>query len=451
MKTLIIIFLFLAATELFSQNPEFITFNTSNSILRSNFITSIAKEQDNTIWVGTFSHEQTGLGGTIRISGNNWSLFDTSNSPIKNNTASSIVVDANNNKWFGCALKMDGLTAVVLDSGGFSRLNGNTWSNWQLNMFYSDNVQDLAIDPASNHLWTAIGTFYVMGNPIHGTIASFNGSSWNFFTRSFFGLPNNNSFRSVAVDNNGIKWIGTINNGLIRFDGSNFTIFNTSNSMVPSNNIYDLEIAPDGKLWVGTDFGLGKFDGTNWTVYRTSNSGLTYNLIMEIAFENNNIWVGTLNSLMKFDGNSQWTKFDTTNSGIPGGVVDFIRVDNNGNKWIGSRDFALGKGLTVFKEGGIVGLNSNITEAPQHYSLSQNYPNPFNPVTKISFEIPEENLTSLKVFNSLGQEVTTLINSRLNIGKYTYDWNASSYPSGVYFYSLQSGDYRTTKKMILLK
>lgn len=450
LKVIVVMFLMLNGS--YSMEPEWITFTTSNSILRSNFITALAKETDNTIWVGTFSHTVTGLGGTVRISGNSWSLFDTTNSGIKNNTAISIVVDNNNNKWFGCALKIDGFTASVLDSGGYSRYNGTTWSNWQSNLFWSDNIQDLSIDRSNNNLWSAVGTFFIQGNPIHGTVAMFNGSSWTFYNRAFFGLPNNNSFRSILVDNNGIKWIGTINNGLIRFDGTNFTIFNNNNSQIPSNNVYDLEMAPDGTLWVGTDFGLGKFNGTDWTVYRTSNSGLSYNLVTDVAIENNNtIWVGTLNSLMKFDGNSNWTKFDTANSEIPGGVVDQILVDNLGNKWIGSRDFQIGKGLTVFREGGVVGLNNSITTLPQSFLLRQNYPNPFNPSTIIEFEIPKENFTELKIYDLLGKEVEEIVSAHLNHGRYTYSWDAGSLPAGVYFSKLTSGNFTDTKKMVLVK
>ncbi len=450
MKTLKIFILIIVIQSFSFSQPEWFTYTTGNSPLPSNWVLSLAKEQDNSIWVGTFSTPTGGLGGVAKITGSGWTVYDTSNSGIRNNSVISIAIDNSNNKWFGCAMKFDAFTASVLDSGGTSRLNGNSWSNWILNQFYSDNIQDIAVD-ANNNIWVVIGTFYLQGNPIHGTIAKFNGSSWSFFTRAFFNLPNNNSFRSILVDNNNIVWIGTINNGLIRFDGTNYTIFNNTNSPVPSNNIYDLELAPDGKLWVGTDFGLGKLDGTNWTVYRTSNSGLTYNLITAIAFEGSTTWVGTLNSLMKFDGGSTWTKFDTVNSQIPGGVVDVILVDNLGNKWLGTRDFAVAYGLTVFKEGGIVGLSNTGTTIPEDYILKQNYPNPFNPVTNIEFELPEDGFTTLMIYNSLGQQIKTLVNSKLNKGSYKYDWDAFAHSSGIYFYKLTSGKYSQTMKMVLVK
>ncbi len=88
---------------------------------------------------------------------------------------------------------------------------------------------------------------------------------------------------------------------------------------------------------------------------------------------------------------------------------------------------------------------------PTVYSLSQNYPNPFNPSTNIDFSIQKPGLVTLKVYNILGQEVTTLINKEMNTGTYTYSFNASNLSSGVYFYSITSGSFKLTKKMLLLK
>jgi photosystem II stability/assembly factor-like uncharacterized protein len=92
-----------------------------------------------------------------------------------------------------------------------------------------------------------------------------------------------------------------------------------------------------------------------------------------------------------------------------------------------------------------------ITSQPEEYSLSQNFPNPFNPSTKINFSIPTESFVSLKVFNSLGEEIETLFAEELNAGSYKYDWNAINLPSGIYFYRLQAADFMETKKMMLLR
>ena len=85
------------------------------------------------------------------------------------------------------------------------------------------------------------------------------------------------------------------------------------------------------------------------------------------------------------------------------------------------------------------------------FELSQNYPNPFNPVTIIKYQIPELNFVTLKIYNVLGSEITTLVNEEKPVGNYELEFNATDLPSGVYLYKLQVGSFVETKKMILLK
>lgn len=85
------------------------------------------------------------------------------------------------------------------------------------------------------------------------------------------------------------------------------------------------------------------------------------------------------------------------------------------------------------------------------FTLDQNFPNPFNPNTLIKYSIPKSSQVSLKIFNTLGQEMETLVNEEKQVGTYEVNWNASNLQSGVYFYRLQAGDFISTKKMILMK
>jgi hypothetical protein len=91
----------------------------------------------------------------------------------------------------------------------------------------------------------------------------------------------------------------------------------------------------------------------------------------------------------------------------------------------------------------------------QSFQLFQNYPNPFNPTTKIKFRIPEFGFTILKVYDILGNEVTTLVNEYKNPGSYEVEINTSTIKpqpsSGIYFYQLKSGSFISTKSMILIK
>jgi hypothetical protein len=88
---------------------------------------------------------------------------------------------------------------------------------------------------------------------------------------------------------------------------------------------------------------------------------------------------------------------------------------------------------------------------PENFILSQNYPNPFNPSTTIQFSIPEQSFVKLEVFNTLGEKVTTLVSEELNTGSYKFNWDAKNLPSGVYLYKMQTTNFSTSRKMILIK
>ncbi len=106
--------------------------------------------------------------------------------------------------------------------------------------------------------------------------------------------------------------------------------------------------------------------------------------------------------------------------------------------------------VRAFLTGQPVGVNEG-PEVPTQFALNQNYPNPFNPATKIQFQVAVTGPVMLKVFDMLGRDVATLVNKELKPGKYEATLNAENLSSGVYFYRLESGTFRVTKRMLLLK
>ena len=92
-----------------------------------------------------------------------------------------------------------------------------------------------------------------------------------------------------------------------------------------------------------------------------------------------------------------------------------------------------------------------LADLPEGYNLGQNYPNPFNPTTQINFEIGQAGMTSLKVYDLLGREVATLVNSDLPAGSHTIDFDAANLASGTYMYRLEANGYVLTRKMMLVK
>lgn len=88
---------------------------------------------------------------------------------------------------------------------------------------------------------------------------------------------------------------------------------------------------------------------------------------------------------------------------------------------------------------------------PAKFELEQNYPNPFNPATTIRFTIPEKSLVTLKVYDMLGREVSTLVNEVKDAGTHTVKFAGKDLPSGMYLYTITAGNYSATKKMMLVK
>ena len=115
-------------------------------------------------------------------------------------------------------------------------------------------------------------------------------------------------------------------------------VFNTTNSSLPFNTIHAIEIAPDGKKWIGTEFGLAVLDDTTWTIYNVLNSDIPDNSVRAIAFDStdNAVWIGTfLGGVARFDGVS-WTVYTTTNSELPDNFIRALAVSPLGNLWVGT-------------------------------------------------------------------------------------------------------------------
>lgn len=110
-----------------------------------------------------------------------------------------------------------------------------------------------------------------------------------------------------------------------------------------------------------------------------------------------------------------------------------------------------GEGVSVTLQRGVVTSLEDETQIAADFELEQNYPNPFNPTTKISYQIPETGEVSLKVFNMLGQQVATLVNSQQSAGSHTVDFDASNLSSGMYIYRLETAGQSLTRKMMLVK
>ncbi len=224
-------------------------------------------------------------------------------------------------------------------------------------------------------------------------------------------------------------------------------------------------IVPQGRMGVAVyavDTNIVYQASVNGHIYRTTNSGTSWDTlqsgvtssIWSLSFPNsatgyavggynNQIILGTTN------GGNNWVNLGSVNSsGLQS--VYFI------NPSIG---WAVGDNGTIIKTyngGGLVGLRPVSEQIPSDFHLYQNFPNPFNPETKIKFDVPpgkNKEVVPVKfvIYDILGNQVEQLVNEILNPGSYEVSWNASSFPSGIYFARLQTGNRTETIKMALLK
>jgi hypothetical protein len=133
---------------------------------------------------------------------------------------------------------------------------------------------------------------------------------------------------------------------------------------------------------------------------------------------------------------------------VPNGAeicADFITVEFGGS-YVTADPSGTCAGATVTG-----GIEEETSTVPTEFALYQNYPNPFNPSTVIKYEVPENSFVTLKIFDLLGKELVTLVNEEKSAGSYDVKFNASQFASGFYIYTINAGDFTSTKKLLLMK
>ena len=148
------------------------------------------------------------------------------------------------------------------------------------------------------------------------------------------------------------------------------------------------------------------------------------------------------------------------------GKTYYFTYNNDSNKW-DLFDYQLGTTIYKFtvsgdkifaaRFDGLYYRDVKVTSVekplkqPKEFMLYQNYPNPFNAVSKINYSVPQISFVTIKVYDFLGREIITLVNSEKSIGNYSITFDASKLSSGIYYYRMRVGDFVSTKKLVLLK
>lgn len=242
-------------------------------------------------------------------------------------------------------------------------------------------------------------------------------------------------------------WFGTNNTRI--YYSTNFGSTWISQSTAPEVNTYALAMIFFGGgegLAGGTNLIRSSNYGANWSSQASLGTGNFSGFVMfpaPVDFYGYCWYTRNTTSIYRGMYGSSWAIEYTA----PAGNYRYFTNVRNGTVCFGVRSNG---GITRcnYFVSGITQTGNNI---PENYSLSQNYPNPFNPVTQISFEVSNNEVVKLSLFDAAGREIEVLVDKVLSPGTYSAVWNAEKYSSGIYFYRLSAGKYHETKKMILLK
>lgn len=391
---------------------------TSSSPLPSNYVRNVINDSQNSVWLGTNS-------GIVNIINNDWILFDESNSGI----------DLGDNFNFPMTFDRDGILYVGTSNSIYKFEN----SSWQKVDEEESLICALSFDN-NNHL--IVGTF-------DGLIVFSDDNTKTYYSISNSELPDN-TVRSLCSEDNNKVWIGT-DTGIATYENNLILEVTFLNDQLTDKSIWAIHIDDMNNKWFGCGYsgGLVKYDDNSVTIYNTSNSNLPGNRIKTITSKNSIIWVGTeLNGLVKI-ANGEMEVFNVENSRIPSNEINAISIDEFNNVWIALNNF----GLSVYNENGVfTNVSDHLTDfIPSDPQLFQNFPNPFNPQTIIKYQVTNESLVDLSVYNLLGEKILTLVNKVQKVGVYEIDFDGSKLSSGVYIYQLTTAHNRLANKMILLK
>ncbi|MEJ2104059.1 MAG: YCF48-related protein [Ignavibacteriaceae bacterium] len=231
-------------------------------------------------------------------------------------------------------------------------------------------------------------------------------------------------------------------------DGGNNWITQMSGSEYQFEDVHFVN--PDTGWVVGEDLSVQHYA----VIFKTVDGGATWNIQ---TFGSDDSFSG----VQFVNDNTGWVVGGNNNAAI------ILHTTNGGDNWIPEAANTTNllsavyfvdenKGWAVGFDGTIIHMDNTVPvgheqSIPFGFSLKQNYPNPFNPTTTIQYSIPESGNVKLKVFNSIGEEVATLINDYNEAGIHKVKFDASDLSSGIYYYKIQSNNFSRVKKMILLR
>lgn len=386
-------------------SSQTITNYTTADGLISDFVECIDTDVNNNIWLGTSI-------GLQKFDGSNWITYTTADGLVNDNV--KVITCANNgNIWVGTDF-------------GSSQFDGTSWHIYDnTNGLNSNQVKSIDED-ANGGIW--VGT--------NQGVSYFDGNSWISYSSPDLHWSGVNA---TSFEPNGDKWFASPLGGIINFDGTTFTSYDTSNGLL-SQFVTALLIDDQDNKWVGTSSGMSVFDATNTSFTQHTRMYImpppdTLNPVVDIAMDSyGRIWtaiyVGYLavGGVAMWDGNN-WIDFDVTN-GLVGPNVKGLVIDSEDNIWV-----ATSTGV------------SKISDFTTALSAIKNngfdlFPNPSN--DKICIINKNQKIQQIKIYDNLGALIYENNSTQLH-----YSIDVSPFSKGLYYVNVLSSGSIFTKKIMV--
>jgi ligand-binding sensor domain-containing protein len=300
---------------------------TSYSIPGASSIESISIDSKGDKWFGHFS-------GVTRLSGSTLTTFGKAHFQVDD--IKSSYVDTNDNLWMGVASGRVGKGLVKYSI-----------ATQEVLARYTDPVGEIQqISKVGADLYLASGNLLDKGK-----LYRYDGSNWFTYSKenSFGGFTTT----AILVDANANTWFATRGGGVTKFDGSTYTVYNSSNSGLLSNDVFSLATTSNGDIYAGMIGGVVMvFRGGAWTLSYTATGRVNR---MDVDSQDN-VWIASENGgAARYNGTS-WTTYKVSNSGIVSDQLWSIQIDSHDNVWIGSYD---NKGISLFSNGTFTTFNKD--------------------------------------------------------------------------------------------
>lgn len=420
------------------SNEIWSVFPTSNSGLHNQKVNCISVDSQDNLWIGAFNHSYDNS-GLVKYDGNTWECFTTGNSGLPSNNVTDIAFDSMGSKWI--TMERDNL-----EPGGFVRFDGTNWTVFLPNASgtLDDRVEKVTVDNLNRKWVTTYG----------GYLARLSASTWdiwNWDDNHIIPYQFPNAMKTDAQNN-----LYTCNfEGLLKFDGGTWTMYNSTNTTMPVDAVNDMEFSASGDKWISTGGGgliYSSVDG--FTIYNMDNSGIPSNYVDYLAVDSeDNVWMvteawGDNPVLTRFDG-TYWSVFTPGNSGFPEDYITCLTIDQQDRIWMGTLS-----GLCLFN-GNVVGNEDNDQYTPENMAL-QCFPNPFSSISNIKYDLRSTGKVDLSICNIKGQLVRNIYAGNQKSGSQSLTWDGkdnkgAQSATGVYFVCLRTDKMTISRKVMLIK